>query len=226
MQILVLTPNLDNCRIQAAAGDQISSVKNMTATGIQYAIDKHMKLDINIDFHAPYVVIPYRGKYTGAENVLVLNLGRLKIYSHGVRSSLADVQRLYKEGRDQSFILQFMRDNCYDNFILELKNLQILIAQSDEDWLKTIKESVHSGMHLLEPLSLKIKFSKCLITDDPRLSQTKIRGELPSINVTMTEARVLLLAALATSIEFPSTSDVPEPQPLTVSIIGLLIWMN
>lgn len=194
----------------------------MTATGIQYAIDKHIKLDINIDLQAPYVIIPYGGKYTGVENVLVLNFGRLKVYSYGIRSSLVDVQRLHKEGKDQDYILEFMRENCYDNFMVELTDLQILVAQSDEDWLNTIKDSVHSGMHLLTPLSLKISLSKCLITDDPRLPQTKIRGELPSINITMSEARVLLLAALGTSIEFPSSgNDIPEPQPLSVSIISI-----
>lgn len=194
----------------------------MTATGIQYAMEKHIKLDLNIDFHAPYVVIPYGGKYTGAENVLVLNLGSLKVYSSGVRSSIVDVQRLHKEGKSQSAILQFMRDNCYDNFVLELKDLQVLIAQSDEDWMNSMKESVSSGMHLLQPLSLKIQLSKCLITDDPRLPHTKIKGELPSIDLTMSEARLLLLAALGSSIEFPS-SDVSEPQPLTVSIFIFML---
>lgn len=196
----------------------------MTATGIQYAIDKHIKLDINIDLQAPYVIIPYGGKYTGTENVLVLNFGRLNVYSFGVRSSMADVHKLYKEGKDQAYILQFMRENCYDNFMVELNDLQILIAQSDEDWLTTIKDSVHSSMHLLTPLSLKISLSKCLITDDPRLPQTKIKGELPSLNVTMSEARVLLLAALGTSIEFPSSDDdIPELQTLNVSIILIFI---
>lgn len=195
----------------------------MTATGLQYAIDKHIKLDINIDFHAPYVVIPYAGKYTGTENVLVVNLGRLKVYSFGVRSSIVDVQQLHRDGKDQAHILQFMRENCYDNFMLELMDLQILIAQSDEDWLKAIKESVTTKMHLLQPLSLKISLSKCLITDDPRLPQTKIRGELPSIDITISEARLLLLAALGTSIEFPS-NDVLEPEPLTVSIISICMF--
>lgn len=206
--------------IQAAADDQISNVKNMTATGLQYAIDKHIKLDLNIDFRAPYVIIPYGGKYTGTENVLVLNLGRLKVYSVGTRSSIEDVQNLHKSGKAQSEILEFMRQNCYDNFILELKDLQILVAQSDENWLEAMKESTTSGMHLLQPLSLKISLSKCLITDDPRLPHTKIRGEMPSIDITMSDARLLLLAALGTSIDFP-TSEVPEPQPLTVSRMQL-----
>lgn len=189
----------------------------MTATGLQYAIDKHIKIDLNVDLHAPYIIIPYGGIYTGVENVLVVNLGRLKIYSFGERSSLIDVQKLHKEGRDQTEILDFMRDHCYDNFMLELMDLQILIAQSDEDWMNSLKQSINSGMHLLEPLSLKVSLSKCLITDDPRLPHTKIRGELPSINVTISEARLILLAALGTSIEFPS-ANVSEAQPLSVSI--------
>lgn len=66
-----------NSRIQAAAENKLTDVKQMTSTGLQYAIDKHIRLDLHIDLHAPYVVIPYGGKYTGNEDVLVANLGKV-----------------------------------------------------------------------------------------------------------------------------------------------------
>lgn len=80
--------------------------------------------------------------------------GNLKIYSFGKHSSAADVRKLHEQGKEQDEILDFMIQHSYDNFRLELSDLQMLMAKSDENWDSAIKESKISDMHLLNPLSL------------------------------------------------------------------------
>ncbi|XP_018574731.1 vacuolar protein sorting-associated protein 13 isoform X2 [Anoplophora glabripennis] len=203
-------------QIQAAAGSGLSNVKQMTSTGLQFTIEKRNRLDLYVDLQAPYVIIPHGGKYTGVENVLVANLGRLKMLSSGQRTNINIVKQMYQQGLGHEDIFLRLKEHCYDSFVLELTDLQILIAQGDEDWRTAVKESEHSAMHLLSPLTLSVTYSKCLIMDDPRFPQNKITGELPSIDVRVSEARFLLLVALGTSIPLPE-SDVPEPQPLSKS---------
>nr|XP_023022780.1 vacuolar protein sorting-associated protein 13-like [Leptinotarsa decemlineata] len=186
----------------------------MTSLGLQYAIEKHILLDLNIDLHAPLVIIPSEGKFIEQANVLLVNLGRLKIFTHGKRSSAFEVRKLYEQGKDQKDIFEFMKKNCYDNFRVELSDLQILIAESNENWLTTLSDSVTSDMHLLSPLTLSINYSKCLIVDDPRLPLSIITGELPSISIIFSKARLILLVALMASIDF-SGKDIPQPQPLS-----------
>lgn len=81
-----------------------------------------------------------------------------------------------------------------------------------------MKESKKSDMHVLVPVSLNLMFHKCLITDDPRLPLTKIKAELPSINVTMSDAKILLLYALVSSIPLPSKDNRSEVE-IPVSIL-------
>lgn len=188
----------------------------MTSTGLQFAIEKHIRLVLYIDLQAPYIIIPHGGIYTGTENVLVANLGRLKIYSSGKRAQLDNIKKMYAEGLDREDMFLRLKEQCYDTFVLELKDLHILMAQGEEDWKTVIKESKHSDMHLLRPLSLSINFSRCLITDDPRFPQNKLVGKLPSIDIRVSDARLLLVASLGTSIPLPS-SDVPELEPLSVN---------
>lgn len=192
----------------------------MTSTGLQHALEKRIRLDLYVDLQAPYVIIPYGGKYTGIENVLVANLGRLKMVSSGKRTNINIVKEMYQQGLGLDDIFLRMKEHCYDSFVLELTDLQILIAQGDEDWLTAVEKSEHSDMHVLNPLTLSVTYSKCLITDDPRFPQNRITGELPSIDIRISEARLMLLAALGTSIPLPE-SDVPEPQPLSVSYISV-----
>lgn len=186
----------------------------MSATGLQYAIQQHTQLDLKIDLHAPYVIIPYGGKYTGVENVLVINLGYMKI-SSGDRTNSLDIRHLHARGAGGREILEEMIAQSYDKFILEFTDLQIVLAQGGEDWLKYVNESSVTPLHLLSPVNLNLTIFKCLITDDPHLPLVKIRGQLPSISINITDVRLLLLVALATSIPLPEEST-PEPRPLMV----------
>ncbi|KAJ8937448.1 hypothetical protein NQ314_011837 [Rhamnusium bicolor] len=217
IEIFKLPADTSLDQIQAAADSGIMNVKEMTSTGLQFAIEKHVRLDLNIDLQAPYIIVPYGGKFTGNENVMVANLGRLKIYSFGEHSTPADVRNLYEQGIAHHDILKVMKEHSYEHFKLELTDLQILVAQSDEDWRTTVKESITSDMHLLNPLSLTITYSKCLIVDDPGLTHHKFKGALPSIDVNISDARLILLVSLATSIPLPTGNDPPPLQPLVRS---------
>ncbi|KAF2903862.1 hypothetical protein ILUMI_02321 [Ignelater luminosus] len=202
-------------QLSAAAESSLSNFKEMSATGLQHAIEQHTVLDLKIDLHAPYIIIPYGGKYTGVENVLVINLGCMKI-SSGDRKDSLDVRHLHARGAGGREILEEMIAQSYDKFVLEFTDLQIVLAQGGEDWLKYVNESSVTPLHLLSPVNLDLTIFKCLITDDPRLPLLKIRGQLPSISINITDVRLLLLVALATSIPFPEESP-PEPRPLMKS---------
>ncbi|RZC35600.1 vacuolar protein sorting-associated protein 13A-like, partial [Asbolus verrucosus] len=200
-------------QISAAADSGLANFKEMSSTGLQYAIDTHILLDLRIDLQAPYIIIPYGGKYTENENVLVINLGNLHMYSRN-RPVKKDIRKMHAEGIDDKEILKQLIAQSYDEFEVELNSLQIMVAQTSEDWKNYIKESKTADMHILHPVNLKVNISKCMITDDPRLPLSKISGKLPSIVVDVTDARLLLLMALVSSIPLPQ-SDVPEPAPLT-----------
>lgn len=180
----------------------------MTATGLQYAIEKHTSLELNVDIHAPYIIIPYGGQYTGNENVLVLNLGHLRVTTLP-RDDSANVKALYKEGCDDSAILQSMIEQSYDNFNIDFTDLQMVLAQSGEDWMSCLEKSQESPMHILNPLSLKISLQKCVITDDPRLPLMKVKGELPSISINIVNAKLIQIMSLIGSIPFPKSEPAP-----------------
>lgn len=198
------------------AENGVSNIKEMSALGLQYAIEKHTNLDLKVDIHAPFIIIPYDGKYTGVENALIANLGRINVSTKERELHVKDMRHLHAIGTSEEDILKEMMSQSYDEFVLELTELQIIVAQGGEDWEAYIKQTESTKMHILNPVNLHMLFSKCVITDDPRLPLNKIAGTLPSINVNVTDARLMLLLNLVLSIPLP-TEDVSEPVPLTVS---------
>ena len=191
----------------------------MSSSGLQHAIDTHVHLDLKIDLRAPYIIIPYGGKYTEHENVLIVNLGHFKMHSLS-RPPMKDLRQMHSQGYPDKEIRQQLIAQSYDQFVLDLTRIQILMAQSDEDWKGLLEEKKISNMHVLEPINLKVTLAKCMISDDPKLPLMKISGELPSVVVNVSDARLLLLMALGNSIPLPQ-SDVPEPVPLSVILRGL-----
>lgn len=51
------------------------------SVGLQHAIENHKYMDLNIDVQPSYVIVPENGVYKENANMLVLDLGSLKMKS-------------------------------------------------------------------------------------------------------------------------------------------------
>jgi len=47
--------------------------------GLLYVIETQKVLDLNVNLMASYVIIPQTGFYSGAQNVILLDLGHFKV---------------------------------------------------------------------------------------------------------------------------------------------------
>lgn len=50
-------------RLTDAAADKITNIKERSAVGIQYMVEKHTRLEVDISVMPNYVIIPYGGAY-------------------------------------------------------------------------------------------------------------------------------------------------------------------
>lgn len=63
VQTFKLPNNTNLSELTDAAADKISNIKERSATGIQYMVEKHTRLEVNISIMPNYVLIPFGGKY-------------------------------------------------------------------------------------------------------------------------------------------------------------------
>ncbi|XP_033213445.1 vacuolar protein sorting-associated protein 13 isoform X2 [Belonocnema kinseyi] len=198
-------------QLQAAAADKLEGLKEMSALGLEYAIEKHSVLDIQVDLNASQLIIPYGGFYNGTESLFVINLGSLKIHSLEKAkddASHLSVKQLVSMGKSEEEILTHLRLYSYDKFVLKIVNFQALVSMPNEDWRNALSDAV-SPMKILQPTTLEVQFHKCLIMDDPLLPKIRLIGQLPSVEFNVTENRLLEGLAIAQSIPFPE-DDQPE----------------
>ncbi|XP_046391664.1 vacuolar protein sorting-associated protein 13 [Ischnura elegans] len=191
-------------KLKAAAMSGLDDIKERSATGMQYAIDQHKKLDLSINIMSSRILIPQKGTLTKDCALLVIILGKVCFKTVPQKRRIT-VTELWRTGANEKEIFEQMMMYSYDIFNFELSNMQVLMAREEEDW-----ESVlggHSSLHLLHPLTLGVQISLCLISDDPRLPQVKVNARLPAFHIRITDERLVSLATLLLSLPLPGDAD-------------------
>uniref|UniRef100_A0A182VBQ3 Vacuolar protein sorting-associated protein 13 n=1 Tax=Anopheles merus TaxID=30066 RepID=A0A182VBQ3_ANOME len=197
-----------------AAAEKLVNIKERSATGLQYAIAKHPRLELNIEIMPSYIIVPHGGIFSSRESVLVLSLGKLLVQTEPRPINQRDVHTMHGEGIGQEEILSEIIRQSYDKFVLEVRDVQAIVATFDEDWQGTLRVNAVTELHLLEPTSFRISAHLCVIDDDPRLPKCKIFGVLPSVNVCVTEQRVLEVLSIVSSIPLPESDEQLQPVPI------------
>ncbi|MGH0127289.1 UNVERIFIED_CONTAM: hypothetical protein FKN15_071194 [Acipenser sinensis] len=168
--------------------------KETKSGGLMYVIETQKILDLKINLMASYIIVPQTGFYTSSENLLVLDLGHLKVTSKS-RKGLPQLTV------GQSCIEDIM-SRAYDSFDVELSSLQLLYSKPEQDW-KNARKSKQSSLHILEPVDLRVDFSRAMVVSDPRMPKFKIFGELPLLSVRISDEKVRDILALIDSIPLP-----------------------
>ncbi|XP_020707369.2 intermembrane lipid transfer protein Vps13 isoform X2 [Athalia rosae] len=216
-------------QLQAAAAMQLEGLKEMSALGLEYAIEKHSVLDIQVDLQASQLIIPRQGFYTGNESLFVLNLGSLKVNSLEKpkdSKATATVKQLVDMGKSEEDILTELRTHSYDKFVMKIVNFQALVCLPNEDWHQTLLTSTVGAMTVLKPMTLEVQLDKCLIMDDPLLPKMRIIGQLPSVALDISDSRLLEALSIAQSIPLPQNEDIPAPQPLSTKSVSQISLMK
>ncbi|XP_011630655.2 LOW QUALITY PROTEIN: vacuolar protein sorting-associated protein 13 [Pogonomyrmex barbatus] len=206
-------------QLQTAAAEQLEGLKEMSALGLEYAIQKHSVLDIQVDMQASQLIIPHGGFYEDAKALIVVNLGSLKMHSlEKGKSEMAgaSVKQLVSLGKSEEEVMLHLREHSYDKFVLKIVNFQVLVSLPNEEWRSALANTENS-LTLLHPTTLEIQFHKCLITDDPLLPKLRLLGHLPSVAVNITDIRLLQALSIAQSIPFPTEEEKPELQRTSLS---------
>ncbi|XP_039312283.1 vacuolar protein sorting-associated protein 13 isoform X2 [Solenopsis invicta] len=206
-------------QLQTAAAVQLEGLKEMSALGLEYAIEKHSVLDIQVDMQASQLIIPHGGLYENSKALIVVNLGSLKMHSLGMGKSEmagASVKQLVSMGKSEEEVLLYLREHSYDKFVMKIVNFQVLVSLPNEEWRSALA-STESSLTLLYPTTLEIQFHKCLVTDDPLLPKLRLLGRLPSVAVNITDIRLLQALSIVQSISLPEEEKPAELQRVSLS---------
>uniref|UniRef100_A0A8C5F4Z8 Vacuolar protein sorting 13 homolog A n=1 Tax=Gadus morhua TaxID=8049 RepID=A0A8C5F4Z8_GADMO len=180
---------------------KLEQFRDRTSTGLMYVIETQKVLDLNVNLMASYVIIPQTGFYDATQNIMLLDLGHFKMTS----MSKKDLPQLCVG----SSTIEDIMSRAYDSFNIQLTNLQFLYSKPDGDWKRARKQK-RSSLHILEPVDLKVIFSRAMVVTDSRMAKFKISGELPLLSLRISDDRVRGVLELVDSIPLPESRAAPR----------------
>ncbi|XP_056003796.1 intermembrane lipid transfer protein VPS13A-like isoform X2 [Ostrea edulis] len=192
-------------QLSRAAMAKFEDIKEQSATGLKHAIEQHKYTDIRVDLKPSYVIIPHGGYYKkGAVNMLVLDLGNLKVNSEKNTA-----------GDNKAIAVEDMMSRAYDNFKIKLDRVQLLYAKPGEDW-NSARSVGNSLQHVLHPISINLLVQKSMFDNDRRLAKLKISGDLPLLSLSLSDRRLQEILQLAQSIPLPEGEDLQEEENIEI----------
>uniref|UniRef100_A0AAQ5ZIR7 Vacuolar protein sorting 13 homolog A n=1 Tax=Amphiprion ocellaris TaxID=80972 RepID=A0AAQ5ZIR7_AMPOC len=175
---------------------KLEQFRDRTATGLMYVIETQKVLDLKVNLMASYVIIPQTGFYNGTQNIVLLDLGHFQMSSQ----SKKHLPQLSVGSSNIEDIIS----RAYDSFDIQLSSLQFLYSKPDGDWKKARKQK-QSPLHILEPVDLKVVFSRAMVVKDSRMAKYKMSGELPLLSLRISDKKLRRVLELVESIPLPES---------------------
>ncbi|XP_042521533.1 vacuolar protein sorting-associated protein 13A isoform X1 [Dipodomys spectabilis] len=190
-------------QLTSATLTKLEEFRNKTATGLLYIIETQKVLDLRINLKASYVIVPQDGIFSPTSNILLLDLGHLKVTSKS-RSELSDV-------KPSGAKLEELMLRAYDSFDVQLTSIQLLYSRVGDNWKEARKLNV-STQHILVPMHVSVELSKAMVFMDIRMPKFKLSGKLPLVSLRISDKKLQGIMELVESIPKPTpVADVSAP---------------
>nr|XP_024214793.1 vacuolar protein sorting-associated protein 13 isoform X2 [Halyomorpha halys] len=198
IKLFTIKENTVTSKIQAAAQAKLQEFKEVSALGLQNMLEHHLTMEIRVIIQPSSVILPQEGFYVEGCPMLAVTLGNIQIQTLPRKEFIAK-----EKAKDTDFTVEYLMEYSYDNFVLQLSDLQVVFATPVEKW-----NAPSNDMYFLQPTSLTINLGKCVITDDARLPQLKVSGQLSTVNFSIAEERLKDCLALLMSIPTPESNTI------------------
>lgn len=180
---------------------KLEQFRDRTATGLMYVIETQKVMDLKVNLMASYVIIPQTGFYNGTQNIVLLDLGHFQMSSQ--------CKKHLPQLSVGSSNIEDIISRAYDSFDIQLSSLQFLYSQPDGDWKKARKLK-QSPLHILEPVDLKVVFSRAMVVKDSRMAKYKMSGELPLLSLRISDDKLRSVLELVESIPLPESRPAAQ----------------
>ncbi|XP_071436912.1 intermembrane lipid transfer protein VPS13A isoform X3 [Pithys albifrons albifrons] len=183
---------------------KLEEFREKTSTGLLYVIETQKVLDLKINLMASYIIVPQKGFYDNTSNLLLLDLGSVKMTSKD-RSDLSEL----KVG--QSSIEDIM-SRAYDSFDIHLSSIHLLYSKHDENWQEARKLK-NSSQCILQPLDVNMEFSRAMVVTDARMPKFKLSGQMPLLSIQISDQKLTSILELIDSIPKPKSTPATSSPP-------------
>lgn len=176
--------------ILSAANKTVEELREQTRIGLEYALEHHKTLNLQLDVKAPTIILPLDPNDSDSA-ALVLDVGSL-----GMASDLVP-QNVLEEVKSKQ-ALKYTKDDwkrleslMYDRFTIKLRDTQILLGNSISE-IDTARKKDSSQCHFLDKTTLQFLLEISIVPHNASLTRSRLSISLPSLRATLSDVQYLL----------------------------------
>ncbi|CAF1542330.1 unnamed protein product [Adineta steineri] len=209
--------------VKQVAYSTYADVKHRSYILMKHNIEKIKVLDIYIDIQSSYFLLPANGVYQDNAATICMDLGHLTL-KRGTKSNDNGEEFVpAKKAKD----IKDAREKSYTQFKLKLEDIQLIYANRNESWESARKEK-NTRIHLIQPMELELDVDKCIYNDDAVLPAWKVAGNIPSVDLGLSDTRLFRIMQHIQSIPLPKskTSAIVQAPVDVESVSAQLLVIN
>ncbi|XP_076036664.1 intermembrane lipid transfer protein VPS13A-like isoform X3 [Oratosquilla oratoria] len=208
------------------AKDALETTVDIGKAAVEYAIARHKIVHLDIDIKSPYIVIPEHGSLQKGGNVMVVDMGGLKVNSEigGHVPDLDSATRMELEER------------LYDRLTIEVSQVQVLFADSGDEW-RNFRKIEDSDIHLIPRVRVRVSLANSIHPEFRLQPKHKMDIHITPLKLNISDSRLTHLIEFAHHLPLPfgaadlhplndsvdSARDARAPQLFVIDSMDCLI---
>ncbi|KAH9486936.1 Vacuolar protein sorting-associated protein 13 [Psilocybe cubensis] len=195
------------------ASQTLEGLRRETRAGLEYALQTHKTVDIQMDLNAPIIIIP-EDVTTNACRHLIIDAGHISIESDLVSKEAIHTihQKRHQKYTDEDY--KNLESLMYDKMSLRLQDAQFIIGDNLHSCRAALRSESHDTLHLLERITVDLQIEKSIVPTALNLAQFKVAGTLPSLQVNLSDAKYKSLMRLV-DVCIPHFDENTDPSTLS-----------
>ncbi|PRT56259.1 Vacuolar protein sorting-associated protein 13 [Wickerhamiella sorbophila] len=226
--IQFFTPDADKYEtvdaIVNAANKTVEELREQTRMGLEYALQEHKTLNLQVDVKAPVIVLPLDPSEDETPTVLI-DSGSLTVSSDLVKREVLDQVKSKQAAKYTEADWKKLESLMYDRLTITLSEAQIVLGHSSEECYKALHGKKATQATALAPTTLKFLLEISIMPQTRSLTQTRLSISLPSLDLTLADVQYkLLMKVIDAAIPQTSSSEPPDRIELrraTTSVLEL-----
>ncbi|KAF8622462.1 hypothetical protein AX15_006983 [Amanita polypyramis BW_CC] len=169
-----------------AASQTLEGIRKETRAVLEYALQTHKTIDVQMDLHAPVIIVPEDVTMSSCI-YLIIDAGHI-----AVESNLADKSeiRSIQQKRQQAYSeedYQNLESLMYDKFMLRLEAAQFVVGDNLKSCRDALTSDSSDALHLLERTNINLQLQNSIVPNIFNLARFKVSGILPHLRINFSD---------------------------------------
>jgi len=183
--------------ILLAANKTVEELREQTRLGLEYALEHHKTLNLQLDIKAPTIIIPL-DPISDDSAVALLDVGSLEMASELVSQTVLNEVKSKQALKYTADDWKRLESLMYDRFTIKLQDTQILLAQNMGQ-VNTALGQNSSRYHFLDKTTLQFLLELSIVPNNRSLTRSRMSIKLPNLRATLADVQYILFMKILAS---------------------------